>query len=158
VIQHCGQPRAEEQVTSPVTNRLERNLYYGDDLILHFQPLEGGWGFTTAWYKHLPMTRDRLEARLPCFADAMKQVAAQPVQTVDPTIAGQTAIAPVDEETFGIPHLWLIVLLVALLILALLIPTAKRRTRARIVRNKPLRKPSLLDNTRLPRQRLTEVE
>jgi len=163
VIQHCGAPKAEEQVTSQVTSRLERNLYYADDLILHFQPSENGWSFTTAWHGHLPMTRDQLEARMPCFKTAMEQAAAQPLPYVDPSIAAQTALQPVDSTTFGIAHLWLIGGLVAVLVLLLFIfPVTKRNGRAakaaELLRTRFLRKPSLVNQKPVIQHPLTKLD
>jgi len=163
VLQHCGAPKAEEQMTSPVTNRLERNLYYGNDTIMHFQPSENGWSFTTGWMGHIPVTRDMLAARMPCFRDAMQQAATAPLPYVDPSVAVQTSLQPVDEATFGIAHFWLIAgLALLLLVLVLVIPSARRKSSysrtADILRRRVLRKPSLLNQRPIVRRHLTEVE
>jgi hypothetical protein len=129
VERHCGNPQAESRETSQVTNHLQRTLIY-NDLLLHFEPMEQGWSFTTAWHGHFPMTRGELESKLPCFRDAMNEVAANaPANTLvpaDPAIAQQTAGQPID-SSFGIPHLWLIAILVVTLILFIFIPSARQR-------------------------------
>ena len=130
VIQICGVPGSEHQGVSQVTNRMERDLSYGK-LILHFQPAQNGWSFLSAWDDHVPMTQRMLENRLPCFKEAMEYSAAHPNEgtyAIDPTIRAQTAALPADTSTFGIPHLWLIIVLFVLVILVyFLVPAAKRR-------------------------------
>jgi len=163
VMQHCGAPKSEEQMTSPVTNRLERNLYYADDVILHFQPSENGWSFTSAWDKHFPMTREMLEARMPCFRNAMKEAESQPLPYIDPSIAQQTTMQPVDPSTFGIANFWLIAgLIVILALFFILVPAARRRNNGDrtegILRKRFLRKPKLVNQKPLSRRRLTEIE
>ena len=143
VIRHCGEPHAERFATSEVTNKPQRDLIY-NAVILHFEPLEGGWSFTTAWKGHFPMTRGELEKSLPCFRAAMQEVAAAPQPVIDPTIAGQTlATAPMSASTFGIPHLWLIVVLVVATLIIVLLPRRRKEPVNRIVENRPYRKPSL---------------
>jgi hypothetical protein len=147
VERHCGPPGAESKETSQVTNQLERTLIYNNTLYLHFQPVTRGWSFTTAWNGHLPMTRNELEGRLPCFQNAMKEAenAAKGISAVDPTIARQTAPLA-TEGTFGIPLLWLIVALVITLLIFIALPSSRQRHAARRAR-KPLkhiyRKPNL---------------
>jgi hypothetical protein len=150
VERHCGPPNAESKEISQVTNQLERTLIYnnnGNTLYLHFEPVAGGWSFTTAWKGHLPMTRNELEGRLPCFRNAMQEAenAAKGVSNVDPTIARQTA-AMSSEGTFGIPLLWLIVALVITLLIFIFLPSARQRRAARLAR-KPIehvyRKPNM---------------
>jgi hypothetical protein len=151
VEHHCGPPSAESKETSEVTNQLERTLIYnynGNSLYLHFRPVAGGWSFTTAWNGHLPMSRQELENRLPCFRNAMQEAAAAApaTTTVDPTISGQSLSHAVTDNTFGIPHFALIVLLVITLLVLLLLPSARQRQLARQAR-KPVehvyRKPNL---------------
>lgn len=128
VVRHCGKPASERRDLSPVTNQIQRDLFYGD-IVLHFQAVEGGWSFTTAWVKHLPMTRTALEQRLPCFRDAMQEVASAPRPALDPTIEAQTYVKPIDGTTFGIPHFWLIIILGVILVLAVAVPSARRKKR-----------------------------
>lgn len=131
VERHCGPPNAESNGTSEVTYQLERTLIYNNGLYLNFQPVAGGWSFTSAWKGNLPITRGQVGARLSCFRDAMQDAAtaAQATTEIDPTIAGQT-IHPID-ASFGIPHLWLIVALVITLLLFLILPSARQRKLAR---------------------------
>jgi hypothetical protein len=162
VIRSCGQPQAQEQAMSPVTEHLQYNLTYGDT-ILHFQPMEGGWSFTTAWHNHLPMTRSELEAQMPCFRTAMDQAAKVPLPFEDPTIAQQSAVGLLDASSFGIQFLWLIVVLVVILAIALLIPSARRRqvrTAAHdlLLKSRRFRKPSLAYVEPIRRHPLTEIE
>jgi hypothetical protein len=143
VIAHCGEPHAEHYGTSPVTNTTQRDLIY-NDLTLHFEPLEGGWSFTTAWRGHFPVTRKELEKTLPCFRAAMEQVAAGPQQVVDPTIAAQSqAGTPMSTSTWGIPHLWLIVALIVLTLLILFLLPSRRRPAAIAPPDRIFRKPNL---------------
>jgi hypothetical protein len=125
----CGAPGAESKEISPVTNQLERTLIYNKNLYLHFEAVAGGWSFTTAWNNHLPMTRNELEKRMPCFRDAIQDAAkAAPAATnIDPTIAGQTVQSPENDATFGIPHFGLMVALVITLIVFLILPSARQR-------------------------------
>ena len=128
VIRRCGTPHAQNYTTSQVTGRPQRDLIYSDSLLLHFEPEEGGWSFTTAWSGHFPVTRSSLETRLPCFRDALAEVAAKPAVTIDPTIATQTnSPAPVSQTNFGIDHLWLIAVLVVITGVLLLIPRRARK-------------------------------
>jgi len=149
VIRLCGNPRGISKGISPVTNTLQRNLMYSDTLILHFQPVKGGWGFTTGWDGHLPVTRQQLEARMPCFRQAMTEAAAAPApkSNVDPTIADQTAAPAFNNANFGIPHLYLILVLVGIVLLFVLIPTAKQRRRRRLeLEERNYRKPDVHPN------------
>jgi len=148
VIQRCGQPGAESRETSPVTNQLERTLIYNGKTYLHFEPVAGGWAFTTAWNGHLPMNRSEIENRMPCFRQAMQDAskAAPNAPTVDPSIANQRVQTANNDATFGIPHFALIVFLVVTLIVFLLLPSASQRQMAH-ERAKPVehvyRKPNL---------------
>ena len=149
VERHCGNPSGESKEISQVTNTMQRTLIY-NDLLLHFQPQEGGWSFTTGWHGHFPITRNELENRLPCFRDAMNEVANSAPKNAliaaDPAIAQQTG-TPISADAFGIPHFWLIIILVATLIVFILVPSAAARRRkkaaqeAEIERN--FRKPDL---------------
>ena len=128
-MRHCGVPHAQNYTTSQVTGRPQRDLIYNDSTLLHFEPEEGGWSFTTAWEGHLPVTRATLDQRLPCFHDAMAEVAAKPAQVIDPTIAAQTAEAtPMSQSNFGIDHLWLIGVLILITALLLFLPRRPRKT------------------------------
>jgi len=126
VERHCGPPGAESHETSPINGQLERTLIYNNVLLLHFAPAAGGWSFTTAWNKHLPMTRTEVENRMPCFRDAMQEAATSP-STVDPTIARQTNPQVFNNATFGIPHFTLIVVLTVTLLVFLILPSARQR-------------------------------
>jgi len=150
VVRHCGPPGAESKETSPVNGQLERTLIYRNVLLLHFQPVTGGWTFTTAWNNHLPMSRQELENRLPCFRNAMQEAATTPNAAIDPTIAGQTASQSSNDATFGIPHFALIVFLVVTLLVFILLPSARQRKLAHEAK-KPIervyRKPDLEEYT-----------
>ena len=127
VMRHCGVPHAQNYTTSQVTGRPQRDLIYNASTLLHFEPEEGGWSFTTAWEGHFPVTRSMLESRLPCFKAAMDEVAAAPAPVIDPTIAEQTANpAPVSQSNFGIDHMWLIIVLVVATALLVLLPRRRR--------------------------------
>ena len=147
VIAHCGQPTAENRDTSPVTGHLQRDLYYGDT-ILHFEPMEGGWSFTTAWSGHLPVSRAGMEHKMPCFRDAMNEAASFPQRAEDPTIAQQTVQSPViSSNGFGVPFLWVVLALVVVLIILVALPTARRRAqRAPLLEQRPYRKPDLSES------------
>lgn len=143
VIQRCGTPLADTQGISPVSNTHQRNLTYPNDLILHFEPLLGGWSFTTAWHSHLPMTRSELEEKLPCFREAMADAAAAPQPEMDPTIAAdQASVRHVDMFTFGVPHFWLIVLLSVALVILIALPS--KRPEPRRVDERTYRRPAIL--------------
>lgn len=131
VMQYCGTPTAEHQGTSQVTNHMERDLTYGD-VILHFEPSENGWVFSSGWYDHLPMTQSMVEDRMSCFKQAMAASRAQQpggaVAFEDPAIRAQTPAPASDQSTFGIPHLWAIGLLAILVIAVFAWPGARRRS------------------------------
>ncbi len=114
VERHCGQPQAEHEGMSQVTNRLQRDLRYGD-ATLHFVPDGQGWTFTTAWRGHLPVMRSNLEESMPCFGDAVKEVAVRPVALEDPTIAQQVTPA-VRLVNADIARMVVIVLLVIMVL------------------------------------------
>ena len=145
VVRHCGPPGAESNENSPINGQLQRTLIYRGVLYLHFEPAPGGWGFTTAWNNHLPMTRAELEHRLPCFNNAM-QDADSTASSVDPTIASQTAVNATNDATFGIPHFGLIVFLTVTLLVFLILPSARQRQLER-EKSKPVehiyRKPNM---------------
>ena len=146
VMRLCGNPKGISKGISPVTNTLQRNLIYSETLILHFQPIKGGWGFTTGWDGHVPVTRDQLIARMPCFRQAMAAAAAAPAAkpATDPTIADQTSTVPFNNANFGIPHLYLILILAGVVLLCVLIPTAKQRKRKKAeLENRNIRKPDV---------------
>lgn len=153
VMQYCGTPTSEHQGISQVTNRMERDLTYGG-VILHFQPSENGWTFLSGWDDHLPMTEKMVEARMPCFRQAMAAAAAQQphgaAANEDPTIRDQTAAPAADTSTFGIPHLWLILVLAAVVLVLFLLPRGgrPRQTRAMDVEKmRYRRKPRILGRT-----------
>jgi len=138
-MRHCGPPGAESKETSQVDGQLRRTLIYNKVLLLHFEPVAGGWAFTTAWNNHLPMTRNELEGRLPCFHSAMQEAAASAPATIDPTIASQTPQQVSNDTTFGIPHFALIVLLFITLLVFILLPSARQRKLAREAK-KPIKR------------------
>jgi len=155
VLRHCGEPTARSQDTSEVTGLAERNLTY-NDVTLHFQPMQGGWSFTTGWHKHLPISRTALQQRMPCFRDAMEEVAAVPPQTVDPSIAAQSTVPQASSTTFGPSFLWLMGLLVVSILLFMAIP-ARKRVRARkemVLEDRPYRKPRIIGVPFLRRKRV----
>ena len=88
--------------------------------------MAGDWSFLSAWRGHLPETRTALEKRMPCVADALQQVAAAPKLIPDPTIAEDKVPAPVPMTGFGVPFLWLIFILAAVLIVFIARPYARR--------------------------------
>ena len=156
VIQRCGQPGAESKETSQASDQLERTLIYNNGkTLLHFQPVAGGWVFTTAWNGHLPMTRNEIEKRMPCFRQAMEDAAkaAPNAAPVDPSIANQRVQTVNNDATFGIPHFALIVFLVVTIIVFLLLPSARQRQLER-QKSKPVehvyRKPNLDEYTSTP--------
>ena len=142
VIQRCGTPDSESKGVSPVTNVMERNLSYGQ-IILHFEPAEGGWTFRSAWDDHMPLTRAGVSRRMPCFEAAMAAVAAAPQAAVDPTIAEQTRVPTTTTRwNFGIPFLWLIVAMAAALLVFVVLPSSpKMRTRVMEMEDRPFRRP-----------------
>jgi hypothetical protein len=149
VIHYCGKPNAENHTTSPITGNMQRDLYYGD-AIIHFAPIQEGWAFTSAWEGNLPISRRALEARMPCFHEAMLQVAARPSAAVDPTIAMQSITPPiVESNSFGMPFLWLIVALVIVLIVLAVLPSARREQRRKTLKpeEREFRKPGLFEGT-----------
>ena len=157
VIRLCGKPKGISKGISPVTNTLQRNLIYSDTLILHFQPIQGGWGFTTGWDGHVPVTRDQLSTPMPCFRQALAEAASAPIQkpNTDPTIADQTATVPFNNSNFGIPHLYLIFILAGVVLLCILIPTAKQRKRRKAnLENRVIRKPDVAGEHLPPRKHI----
>lgn len=143
VIQHCGTPTAEHQGMSSVTNQMERDLYY-NKLILHFEPAGGGWEFRSAWSNHLPVSRNGLEQRMPCFREALTQVASAPKPAIDPTIAQQTSLAPTQGSSFGVPFLWLIFGLAVVLAVFVAIPARRRKVRGLAMEERPFRRPRVV--------------
>ena len=129
VIKRCGIPGGESKEISQVTNQLERTLIYNGNSYLHFEPVAGGWAFTSAWNGHLPMSRKEVENRMPCFHQAMQDAAnaAPNASGIDPAIAQQSINPTANDATFGIPHFALIVFLVITLIVFLLLPSARQR-------------------------------
>ena len=144
VVRHCGTPTGSSQETSQVTGQMQRTLIY-NDVMLHFQPLEGGWSFTTGWHKHLPISRSELENRMPCFRDAMEEVAAAPQQVVDPSIASQSIVPHASATTFGSSFLWLIGALVLTIILFIAIPARRRQKQRKdmVLEDRPYRRPKI---------------
>jgi hypothetical protein len=142
VLQHCGQPSAQDQQLSPVTGQMQRSFTY-NDVVLRFEPAEGGWSFTNAWNGHRPLSRSALEARMPCFRDAVQQIAAAPAPVIDPTIAAQTTLPTPPATAFGIPFLWIIFGLAAVLAISMALPSTRRRFVRRGTSQRFFRKPSL---------------
>lgn len=148
VIARCGEPPHEATGTSPVTLDQQRSLIY-NDVILHFEPQGGGWGFTTGWANHLPIFRGEVESRMPCFRQAMLDSAAA-AQTAgiatDPTIAAEQPKPAFNPEDFGIPHFWMMAVLVLITILVVSMPSRRERSRKEALLNepRPYRKPQIL--------------
>jgi hypothetical protein len=148
VVLHCGPPGAESRETSQITGEQQRTLIYDNSLYLHFQPVATGWSFTTAWKGHLPMTRGEIENHMPCFRQAMQEAAAAvPVEPgIDPALAAQSVPPRNNNNSFGVPHLPLIVFLIITLLVFLIVPSARARRLAR-QQTKPVehiyRKPNL---------------
>lgn len=132
VIRHCGQPSGEGIANSVVTERLQRDLIYGP-MRLHFIPDGAGWSFSTAWSGHLPVSRAQTEARMPCVRQALAESeAAQPLASADPTIAMEVpSTATISANTWGIPRLPLLFLLVLMVIALALIPWGRKHRRPR---------------------------
>jgi len=142
VIIHCGQPTSDQEDISPVTGLTQRNLTY-NNIILHFQPMQNGWSFTTAWRGHLPLTRNETEAAMPCFRDAVTQVAAAPQPVIDPTIAADEATLPLGIH-FGPAFLWLLLALGIILVIFLAIPRNRQRRRKFLpMESRPFRRPQV---------------
>jgi len=154
VIKHCGQPTGENQATSQVTGLMQRDLTY-TDVTLHFKPSEGGWSFTTAWSGHRPLSRSELEGRMPCFRDALEEVAAAPQLVIDPTTAGQGLTPGTSSSTFGISFLWLIAGLGLILLFFIAIPSTRRRVRRKLtMEERPYRRPIVIGIPFLNRKRI----
>jgi len=140
VIVHCGRPASDQEDISPVTGLTQRNLTY-NNIILHFQPMQNGWSFTTAWRGHLPLTRNETEAAMPCFRDAVTQVATAPRSVIDPTIAADEATLPRGIH-FGPAFLWLLLALGIILVIFLAMPRTRRRARRFLpMESRPFRRP-----------------
>ena len=121
VIRHCGHPLSDQRGNSQVTGEYQRNLFYPNDVIIHFAPVDGGWTLTGAWLKHVAVTREGLASNLSCVRVALEEAAKAPKPEIDPTIAQQTTQPRTSSNMFGIPFLWLILaLIVAVLIFAVL--------------------------------------
>jgi hypothetical protein len=149
VLSHCGAPTSDYQTTSPVTGKAERNITYGDT-ILHFEPSEGGWSFMSAWKGHLPQSRDKVMARMPCFSDALEESAAKPVAVADPTIAQDKDVAPIGIQ-FGTLFLWLIFAMIAVIIIFALMPYSRRR-QVKTLPIQPRRRPNVTGAPFRPRR------
>jgi len=153
VIKHCGQPTGENQATSQVTGLMQRDLTY-TNVTLHFEPSEGGWSFTTAWSGHRPLTRSELESRMPCFRDALQEVAAAPQLVIDPTTAGQGQAPGTSSSTFGVSFLWLIAGLAVILLVFVAIPSKRRRAKRKLtMEERPYRRPIVIGIPFLHRKR-----
>lgn len=129
VIRHCGHPVQDKREVSQATGKWQRDLYYDNDVVFHFQPVDGGWDLTSAWDKHIPLSRTGLAARFPCVREALAEAEGtrnSVADRMDPTIAAQTVV-PQEGGTFGVPHLGLILMLGLVVVLAVLLPNAKRR-------------------------------
>jgi len=146
VVAHCGQPTAENRDTSPITGHLQRDLYYADT-IMHFEPMAGGWSFTTAWEGHLPISRAGLERQMPCFRDAMNEATDTRQLTGDPTYAQQSLQSSVvSSNGFGVPFLWLVLALVVVLVILLALPSGRKANQPVFREERPYRKPDLTES------------
>ncbi|HEY4355445.1 MAG TPA: hypothetical protein VGN16_06840 [Acidobacteriaceae bacterium] len=129
IIRHCGHPLQDKREVSQASGKWQRDLYYDNDVVFHFQPVGGGWDLTSAWDRHIPLSREGLAAKFPCVRDALAEAAGAKdsvADRMDPTIAVQTRV-PREGGTFGIPQLWLILLLGVTVVLAVLLPNRRRR-------------------------------
>lgn len=125
VVRHCGQPANESISTNQSTNRLERNLTYGDTTLL-FVPGGGDWTFTSAFKGEVPVSSDALQQEMPCFRAALDDTAGNPAPATDTaTVSRVPATASMSGVIWGIPHLPTILLLAFLLGVMLLIPGRK---------------------------------
>jgi hypothetical protein len=127
VLRHCGQPTAEGIRISEVTGGMERELWYGDN-ILHFEATEGDWEFSSAWKGHLPISGRALATGMPCLREAIDEAAAVPTGL---------NFAKLDHESrpeelsrgLGIPFFWLIAGLTVVLLFVVLDPLISPETR-----------------------------
>src|ERR1700761_5733888 len=109
IVRHCGHGVQEKREVSQATGKWQRDLYYDNDVVFHFQPVDGGWDLTSAWDRHIPLTRAGLADRFPCVRAALAEsesMKTSVAERMDPTIAAQTVV-PQEGGTFGIPHLGL---------------------------------------------------
>lgn len=143
VLRHCGAPVSEDRHQSPVTNEFMRDMYYPNDVVIHFLPIDGGWQLASAWMKHIPVTRDGLANRMPCVRDALAEAALAPKPEIDSTIAAQT-VQQESRRGFGIPFLWLIFFLVLTLLVYAVIPTPRKPTPERPNPRAPQRLPDIV--------------
>ena len=63
------------------------------------------------------------------MASSAAQQPGGPTAYVDPAIRQQTSAPVADSSTFGIPHLWLIVVLAVVVLVFFLLPGARRGSR-----------------------------
>ena len=140
VIRHCGAPISEARHQSPVTNEFMRDLYYPNDVVIHFLPVDGGWQLTSAWMKHIPVTREGVANRMPCVRDALAEAALVPKPEIDSTIAAQT-VQTESRRGFGIPFLWLIFFLILTLLIYTVYPTPRKPAPERPTPRAPQRLP-----------------
>jgi len=157
VLRHCGRPTAEGIRVSEVTGLLERNLWYGDN-ILHFEAAEGDWEFTTGWKGHLPISDKALATHLPCLRAAMNDAKAIPAPLNYNRIDHETRPENASRG-LGIPFFWLILTLSALILFVavdpLLKPSRTRRPAPTPEIERNFRKPQatwpLIDRRKTPR-------
>jgi hypothetical protein len=140
VLAHCGSPASDYQSTSQVTEQVERNLTYGN-VILHFERSGGGWSYLSAWDGHTPISKQHVSSLMPCFSDALEEVAANPATVADPTLAADQA-TPTPGIKFNRAFLILIFVLAAILIVTVALPATRRRRVGRLpIQVRTYRKP-----------------
>ena len=148
VIRHCGAPLSQDRHRSPATNEFTEDFFYPDDVVIHFLPVDGGWQLSSAWMRHIPVTRDGVADRMPCVKDALAEAALAPRSQEDPTIATQT-IQNESRRGFGIPFLWLIFFLILTLLVFIVIPTPRKRTPDLPIPRAPRREPEVVVQERI---------
>ena len=157
VIRHCGKPTAEYMGTSPVTGGVQRELSY-NEVTLRFLPMGSGWSFTTALNGRLPVSRDLVEAQMPCLRDALAEVAAAGVEATPGLQAGNEATGKAGS---GVPFVWLLFGLGGVLVVFLVVPATKRKVQKSVsmpIASRPYRKPQVVGVPFRRRVRKPEVE
>ncbi len=143
VLRHCGKPTAEYIGTSPVTGGVQRELSY-NDVTLRFLPMGSGWSFTTALNGRLPVSRDLVEAQMPCFRVALAEVAAAGVEAASGLQTGTLATGKVGS---GVAFVWLLFGLGGVLVVFLVLPATRRRVQKPVtmpMESRPYRKPQVV--------------
>ncbi len=148
VIRHCGPPLSQNRAQNPATNEFTEDFFYPADVVIHFLPVDGGWTLDSAWMRHIPVSRDGLADRMPCVREALTEAAEAPKPLVDSTIAAQT-VQSESRRGFGIPFLWLIFLLILTLLVAVIIPTPRKREPERPLPRAPQRLPEVVVQERI---------